>query len=160
MKDAVDKIIDQWKNQNIKEDLTPMETLGRIARLNALIGKKLEDNFSSFDLTRWEFDVLATLRRSGEPYVLTPTQLFDTLMVTSGTMTNRLTRLENRKLISRPKNEQDKRSTLVQLTTDGLDIVNRCLKAHIETETAITSVLGKKTQKELNRILKEFEAAL
>lgn len=160
MQDAVDKIIQQWKTEGIETDLTPMETIGRIARLHTLMDKRLEATFALFGLNRGEFDVLATLRRSGAPFTLSPTELFDTLMVTSGTMTNRLTNLEKRGLILRIKNDSDKRSTLVTLSEDGLKLVNECLKAHIETESQITSCLDKKTLDTLNNILKRFESGL
>jgi DNA-binding MarR family transcriptional regulator len=160
MQDAVDKIIAQWKTEGVEDDLTPMETIGRIARLHTIIDKKLEATFALFGLNRGEFDVLATLRRSGEPYTLTPTELFDTLMVTSGTMTNRLANLEKRGLIARIKNDEDKRSTLVQLSATGFELINRCLTAHIRTEAEAVSGLSRKTLEQLNNILKEFEKTL
>lgn len=158
MRDAVDRIIEQWKNEGIDADLTPMETLGRITRLSALITRKLEENFAAYGLNRGEFDVLAALRRSGEPYTLSPTDLFDTLMVTSGTMTNRLINLEKRNLIGRVKSDTDKRSTLVRLTGEGKELVEKCLVAHMKTEAEMVSSLDAKTMEKLNAILKKLEA--
>ncbi len=85
--------------------------------------------------------MLATLRCAGAPHCLSPTELFSTLMVTSGTMTHRLKRLETREFIERVQNEQDARSTLVQLTGTGLDLINRAVEAHIENERQVLSVL-------------------
>ncbi len=158
--DAVDRIIQQWKNEGVTADLSSMELLGRMARLNAITGKMLENNFAKFGLTRWEFDVLATLRRSGSPYSLSPTKLFDTLMVTSGTMTNRLTQLEKKGLVIRLHDSSDKRSLPVQLTEKGLELVNSCLVAHIEEEAKITSDLSEEQMQTLNKLLKIFEAGL
>lgn len=158
--DAVDRIIQQWKDEGITDDLAPMEILGRMARLNAIIGKMLENNFTNFGLTRWEFDVLATLRRSGAPYCLSPTKLFDTLMVTSGTMTNRLAQLEKRGLVERLRDSSDKRSLPVQLTEKGLELLNNCLSAHIEKEAEITSGLSHEQMRTLNGLLRIFEAGL
>lgn len=158
--DAVNKIIRQWNDEGITADLAPMELLGRLARLNAITGKMLENNFAKFGLTRWEFDVLATLRRSGAPYSLSPTKLFDTLMVTSGTMTNRLTQLEKRGLVERLHDSSDKRSLPVQITEKGLELVNSCLPAHIEKEAEITSGLSQEQMQTLNRLLMVFEAGL
>ncbi|MGE4268338.1 MAG: MarR family winged helix-turn-helix transcriptional regulator [Deferribacterales bacterium] len=158
--DAVDRIIQQWKDEGITESLAPMELLGRMTRLYTLLSKLLEENFAKFGLTRWEFDVLATLRRSGEPYCLSPTKLFDTLMVTSGTMTNRLTHLEKRGLVKRIKDSSDKRSLPVQLTDTGFETVTMCLKAHIEEEARITGGLTGEQIDSLNSLLKAFEQKL
>jgi len=158
--DAVEKIIQQWKTEGITADLSPMELLGRMARLNALTGKVLENNFAKFGLTRWEFDVLATLRRSGAPFCLSPTKLFDALMVTSGTMTNRLAQLEKKGLVKRLHDSSDKRSLPVQLTEKGLELVNKCLTAHIKEEARITAGLSAHEKETLNNILKKFEAGL
>lgn len=158
--DAVDRIIKQWHDEGVKTDLSPMELLGRMARLNALTGKMLENNFAKFGLTRWEFDVLATLRRSGVPFCLSPTKLFDTLMVTSGTMTNRLAQLEKKGLVQRLHDTEDKRSLPVQLTQSGIEVVNECLAAHMEEEARITSGLSVQQIRTLNELLKIFEARL
>src|SRR5256885_10615960 len=77
-----------------------MGPIGRIKRCAALLEQRLEECFARFGMTMWEFDVLATLRRSGAPFCLTPTALFSTLMVTSGTMTDRKsTRLNSSHLV-------------------------------------------------------------
>lgn len=85
--------------------------------------------------------MLATLRRSGAPYCLSPTELFSMLMVTSGTMTHRLKRLETRGWVARVPNTQDARSTLVQLTDEGLTLIERAVEAHVDNENAVLSVL-------------------
>lgn len=160
MQDAVDKIIGQWKNEGVDRDLTAMETIGRIARIYSMTGKKMDETFAIFGLNRGEFDVLAALRRSGSPYTLTPTELFDTLMVTSGTMTNRLINLEKRGLIVRDRNEADKRSTLVRLTDGGIELMEKCLPAHMDTEDSLVSGMGRKKLEKLNGLLKEFESLI
>ena len=85
--------------------------------------------------------MLAALRRSGTPYRLSPTELFSTLMVTSGTMTHRLKRLESRGFIERVANAQDARSMLVQLTGSGLALIDRAVEAHVENERQLLSTL-------------------
>jgi hypothetical protein len=101
--DAVDAILGQWRRERPDLDTGPMGPIGRLKRCTALVQRHLDENFARFGLSFWEFDVLATLRRSGRPYRLTPTALFSALMVTSGTMTNRLQRLESRKPRGRPQ---------------------------------------------------------
>lgn len=140
-RDAVDAILEQWQRERPDLDASPMGPIGRIKRCAALLDQRLELRFADFDLCFWEFDMLATLRRSGAPYCLSPTELFSTLMVTSGTMTHRLRRLETRNFIKRVPNMADARSTLVQLTRKGLTLINRVVDAHVENERLILSPL-------------------
>ena len=107
-----------------------MGIIGRLNRCTALLMRKVEEVFAQFDLSAWEFDMLAALRRSGAPYTLAPTTLFSTLMVTSGTMTHRMQRLEGRGLITRLPNPDDARSSLVQLTSAGLDLIDLVALEH------------------------------
>jgi DNA-binding MarR family transcriptional regulator len=140
-RDAVDTILAQWQRERPDLDASPMEPIGRVRRCAALLDQCLESGFAAFDLNLWEFDMLATMRRAGAPYCLSPTELFSTLMVTSGTMTHRLKRLETRGLIKRIPNEADARSTLVQLTRKGLTLSNRAVEARLENERRVLSAL-------------------
>ena len=135
--DAVDAILEQWRLERPDLDVSPMGTIGRIKRCAALLQRKLDEVFATFGMTGWEFDVLATLRRSGAPYCLAPTTLFSALMITSGTMTHRLKGLETRGLVQRLPNRDDARSVLVQLTPDGLALIDRAVEAHVENERRI-----------------------
>ncbi len=92
--DAVDKILVQWQRERPDLDVSPMGIIGRMGRLAKHLERAIQETFSEFGLTVGEFDVLAALRRSGQPYQLSPTELFNTLMVSSGTMTHRIDRLE------------------------------------------------------------------
>ncbi|MBY0238467.1 MAG: MarR family transcriptional regulator [Burkholderiaceae bacterium] len=140
--DAVDAILAQWAIERPDLDCSPMGPIGRIKRCAALLQRKLDATFEQFGLSFWEFDVLATLRRSGAPYCLAPTTLFSTLMITSGTMTHRLKGLETRELVLRLANPDDARSVLVQLTPAGLDLIDRAVAAHVDNEHRILSALG------------------
>lgn len=139
--DAVDGILDQWRRERPDLDVSPMGPIGRIKRCSALLQRRLDDTFATFGMTFWEFDVLATLRRSGEPYCMAPTALFSALMVTSGTMTHRLQKLEANEWVQRVPNSQDARSMLVQLTPVGLELIDRAVEAHVENERAILALI-------------------
>ena len=104
--------------------------------------------------------MLATLRRSGAPYCLSPTELFSMLMVTSGTMTHRLKRLETRGWVARVPNDQDARSTLVQLTDEGLALIVRVVEAHVDNEHAVLSALSTDALRELDLQLVHLLRAL
>lgn len=141
--DAVDAILAQWNRERPDLDVTPMAVIGRLKRCAALVQQQLDATFAEFDMSGWEFDMLATLRRSGAPYRLAPTALFSTLMVTSGTMTHRLQRLEARGWIARVANPEDARSTLVQLTDTGFAQIERAVDAHVANEHRMLAPLSK-----------------
>jgi DNA-binding MarR family transcriptional regulator len=151
--DAVDAILDQWRRERPELDVSPMATIGRLKRCAAMVQRRLDDTFSRFGMTNWEFDVLATLRRSGAPFCLTPTALFSSLMITSGTMTHRLQRLEAAGWIKRVPNAQDARSLLVQLTPAGRKLIDRAVEAHVENEHAILSPISPAQKRELDNCL-------
>ena len=158
--DAVDTILDQWRHERPDLDLGPMGVIGRIKRCAALLQPRLEDTFSRFGMTAWEFDVLATLRRSGLPYRMAPTALFSALMITSGTMTHRLQRLEANGLVQREPNSKDARSMLVQLTPAGLELIDRAVEAHVENERSILESLPPESLQALNEHLSALLLAL
>lgn len=143
--DAVDSILAQWHRERPDLDVSPMGVIGRLKRCAALVQQQLDATFAEFDMSGWEFDMLATLRRAGAPYRLAPTALFSTLMVTSGTMTHRLQRLEARGWIARVPNPDDARSTLVQLTDDGFALIERAVEAHVANEHRMLAPLTRAT---------------
>ena len=158
--DAVDLILAQWKRERPDLDCSPMGPIGRLKRCAALLEQRLELAFAEFELSLWEFDMLATLRRSGAPYKLTPTEMFSALMVTSGTMTHRLKRLESRGFITRQVNAEDARSMLVQLSDDGLALIDRVVEKHVENERQILSSLSAEKLSELDRHLADLLRSL
>lgn len=159
--DMVDVILEQWQKERPDLDVAPMGPIGRIKRCAILLERQIESKFAMFDLTLWEFDMLATLRRSGTPYCLSPTELFSMLMVTSGTMTHRLKRLESRDLIKRVSNVDDARSTLVQLTKKGLELIDLAVEEHVKNEHMILEQLPSDVlndlDKHLSRLLQTLE---
>lgn len=148
--DAVDRIADQWTRERPDLDLTAMTALGRLKRCAALVATELDKVFSHYGMSSGDFDVLATLRRSGAPFCLAPTALFSTLMVTSGTMTHRLTQLEKKGWIERVSNDQDARSKLVRLSSDGLALINEALGPHVSNLSRLTDGLSQQELDGLN----------
>ncbi len=144
----------QWRREKPGLDLLPMEVLGRLGEAAHLINRtRLEPLFAKFGLQRGEFDVLATLRRSGAPYALTPTQLYNTTMISSGGMTNRLDRLERARLVIRQPNPEDRRGTLVALTVEGVALIDQVVPAHLENEREALAMLTLEEQKALSDLL-------
>ncbi len=140
--DAVDAILAQWHRERPDLDVSPMGPIGRLRRCAALLQRRLDETFAAFGMMSWEFDVLATLRRSGPPYCLAPTALFSALMITSGTMTHRLKGLEAAGWVARKPSPTDARSLLVHLTPAGLALIDRAVEAHVENERRILAPLA------------------
>ena len=154
--DHVDFIQAQWARERPDIDTSPMGVVGRISRISRHLDQLLQKNYSRFDLNGGEFDVLATLRRSGPPYQLTPTHLFNALMLSSGAMTNRLDRLENVGLIKRAPNPKDRRGILVTLTAQGVELMDRAYPAHIANEQQMLTSLTKAEQDALTGLLRKM----
>lgn len=131
-----------------------MLVLGRLNEASSLVARdRLAPLFARFGLQAGEFDVLATLRRSGQPYALTPTALYEATMVTSGAMTNRLDRLEKVGLILRGPHPNDRRGIVVQLTEKGLALIDEALTAHVANEHEILAGLSGDERQTLARLL-------
>ena len=154
--DAVDRILAQWQRERPDLDCSPMGPIGRLKRCAMLLEPQVEVAFTRHELVRWEFDMLATLRRAGDPFVLSPTQLFSTLMITSGTMTHRLKALEKRGFIRRLPNPDDARSMLVALTPEGRKLIDRAVESHVENERQLLDGLSAGQRQQLDEALTIF----
>ncbi len=122
--------------------------------------ERLNPLFARFGLQSGEFDVLATLRRSGPPFALTPTALYEATMVTSGAMTNRLDRLEKAGLIARGPHPEDRRGVIVQLTKKGRTLIDEAVTAHVENEHQVLSGLTREERDRLAALLEKLIASL
>jgi DNA-binding MarR family transcriptional regulator len=159
--DRAGKAIAQWRKERPDLDVSPMAVLGRLGEAATLVARdRLAPLFARYGLQHGEFDVLATLRRSGAPFSLTPTALYETTMVTSGAMTNRLDRLEKAGLIRRVPHPSDRRGLMVQLTEEGRELIDRAVEAHIENEHRILSSLNTEERERLAALLEKLIAGL
>ncbi|RWE41667.1 MAG: MarR family transcriptional regulator [Mesorhizobium sp.] len=155
--DRAGKAIEQWKRERPDLDVSPMAVIGRLNEVSSLIARdRLAPLFARFGLQAGEFDVLATLRRSGSPYALTPTALYEATMVTSGAMTNRLDRLEASGLIQRAPHPNDRRGIIVRLSDKGLALIDEAVTAHVANEHQILSGLTLTEREALSRLLEKL----
>jgi DNA-binding MarR family transcriptional regulator len=154
--DLVDAVIQQWRRERPDVDPTPMAVMGRLVRSCALFDRELSTVFSEFGLNGGEFDVIATLRRSGKPYTLTPNQLLQTLMLTSGSMTNRIDKLEAKQLVARSPDPHDRRGVLVSLTPKGLEIIDKALVRHLAKGEDLLAELNLEERAQLATLLKKL----
>jgi cytochrome b561 len=158
MPDHVDFVIAQWADAMPNLDASSMAVFGRMLRIMKQLGKARASALAPFGFREGEFDVLATLRRAGEPFRLTPTQLFTSLLVTSGAMTNRLSRLEASGLIARIPDPADKRSMMVGLTPKGLTLIEQALVVHTQTQDRMLKGLSQPQQMALQDLLRQMLA--
>lgn len=130
-----------------------MQRLGRGARY---VERSIEHVFDEFGLHPYEFYVLGVLRRSGEPYRMSPTELARTLLLTAASVTHRVDRLEKAGLVRRTPDPADRRGIFVELTPEGLGLVDRAIEAHAAAEEYAVSGLTTGEQKELARMLRKL----
>jgi len=158
--DHVSSILAQWAAERPDLDVSPMGVFGRISRLSLILEKKLEAVFTQIGLNSWSFDMLATLRRAGAPYRLSPTDLFRSMMVTSGTMTNRIDRLVEKGLVRRIPDPEDRRGILVELTEQGRELIDSALPLHVANEARLLQSLSTAEQHILAELLRKWLASL
>ena len=155
--DHVDTIVAQWNRERPAIDVSGMSVIGRLGRVNTMVRSRLDEVFARHDLESWEFDVLATLLRNGAPHQLTPGQLLDSMMITSGAMTNRIDRLEARGFVERVKDPDDGRQVLVTLTAEGTAKVDAALVDHAANELALLAALDADQRHELIALFRLLE---
>jgi DNA-binding MarR family transcriptional regulator len=158
VQDEVDRLVVAWARERPDLDVGPLEVLSRVTRLARHLDRARRGAFEAHDLEVWEFDVLAALRRAGSPYVLSPGQLLAQTLVTSGTMTNRVDRLESRGLVQRLPDPADRRGVHVRLTPRGKESVDAALADLLARERELLASLTGTEQQELSTLLRALVA--
>jgi DNA-binding MarR family transcriptional regulator len=159
-RDGVDLILEQWRRERPDLDSSAIGVIGRISRLARELEQRLEPVYREHGLEPGWHDVLATLRRSGPPYRLRPTELTTAVMLTSSGTTKRLDRLEQAGLIARAPDPDDRRGTLISLTPAGRDLIDRLTDAHMQNERRILSAVGATDQRRLADLLRKLQLGL
>ena len=154
--DEVDRIVDAWGTQRPDLDFSPLEVLSRVDRLSRHLDRARREAFRRSDLEPWEWDVLSALRRAGEPYQLSPKQLLQQTLVSSGTMTNRIDRLVGRRLVRREADPADGRRVLVTLTGDGRTRVDAAITRLVDAEAVLLGILSRADRERLAGLLRKL----
>lgn len=149
-------LVAQWRQERPELDVEAMTLVARILTVAAQVSQRIEALAKDHQITSAEGDVLFTLRRAGAPYTLSPTTLAKSLLVSSGTMTNRLDRLERRALIERKANPRDRRAVDILLTRKGLELVDEAITEHVARETEMLSGLTSTERTRLDTILRKL----
>jgi DNA-binding MarR family transcriptional regulator len=159
--DRADLAIEQWARERPDLRTLPMALFGR---LNEASGRVTRDHlnplFARAGLQTGEFDVLATLRRSGAPYTLSPTQLYEAAMISSGGMTDRIDRLERAGLVVRRPDPRDRRGKMIVLTDSGKRLIDETISRHVANEERLLLTLTEAEQETLSALLGKLIAGL
>jgi DNA-binding MarR family transcriptional regulator len=158
--DTIERILAQWETARPDLDTRPMETMGRILRVGFVAGARIKRVLQQHSIDWGGFDVLATLRRGGAPYRMTPTALYRELVLTSGAMTNRLDVLERAGLVQRQPDPNDRRGTLIELTKKGKTLLDRAIEDHLQGEAQMMAHLSRDEQRQLAGLLKKLLSAM
>jgi len=158
--DRVDGLLAQWAEQRPELEVAPLEVVARIARVSHHLDRLVEATLTEFELKWWEVDVLGALRRSGPPFRLSPGELSERLMVTSGTMTTRVDRLEARNFVVREPAEHDRRSVVVSLTETGKQAIDGAMEPHLANLKHVLEPLSTNRQREIADALRVLLVAL
>ncbi|WP_020143700.1 MarR family winged helix-turn-helix transcriptional regulator [Terracoccus sp. 273MFTsu3.1] len=158
--DHAQHVVDQWAVVRPELDVTPVLVIGRLHRVALALTTELVKVYNAYGLGEGDFDVLATLRRTGEPHELTPTELMDQTMVTSGAVTKRLDRLEGAGLVERRVAGGDRRSRIVVLTDKGRELIDRAAPEHFANEARLLEPLTASERATLARLLGKLGASL
>jgi DNA-binding MarR family transcriptional regulator len=159
--DHIDMIEQAWGRERPDLDVAPLVLLGRLLRAATLADERLGQGLAGHGLRPGWFDLLAALRRAGDPFELNPSQLMSATMLSSGGMTKRLDRLAEAGLIERRPDPTDRRGTLVRLTRRGRTAIDEALPVHLQNEerllTRLTTVERGRLDGLLRKLLVDLE---
>lgn len=154
--DEVDRIVGAWNTQRPDLDFSPLEVLSRMDRLSKHLDRARRDVFRRSDIEPWEWDVLSALRRAGTPFQLSPKQLLQQTLVSSGTMTNRIDRLVGRRFVRREADPGDGRSVLVTLTEHGQMRVDAAITRLVDVEAELLQALSRADRDRMAALLRKL----
>jgi DNA-binding MarR family transcriptional regulator len=158
--DFVDHVLAQWGQEIPDLDLEAMAVFSRLTRVFRLATRPIYANIETFGLNETEFNVLAALNRSGPPYRLAAKELSSAMLITSGGMTYVIDQLENAGHVRRMGDPRDRRSTLIELTGQGKQLIHEAVAAHNEVCRALLAPLSKRELGELSAGLRALLVAL
>ena len=157
--DAVDKIISQWQAERPDLDVTAMAPVGRLSVVAHLFSRQMDKVFAQHGLNAAGFDVLATLRRSPAPHALTAGELTGSMMITSGTTTNRIDQLAKAGLVVRKSDAADARRILVKLTPKGKRLIDKAVVEHVVNQAGLLEGLDESEREVLDKLLRKLLAS-
>jgi DNA-binding MarR family transcriptional regulator len=158
--DQIDGLLAGWRGTDPGFDLGPLEVTGRLSRIGPLLARRQEAVFSRFGVNRGEVGALSALRVAGPPHRLSPTNLGRGLMLSSAGVTSRIDRLERRGLVRRLPDPDDRRGIIVELTDEGISLVDQAVAAVSESDRQLLGRLEERELKDLEELLRKLLATL
>jgi len=158
--DHVDRVLEAWRRERPDVDSSPVAVVGRVSRLARTLEQGLDVVYARHGLDGALFDVLATLRRQGEPFELRARELAGQLMLTASGATKRLDRLAREGLVRREACEDDRRGVMVRLTAKGKRLIDAVYPEHMANEAELVAGLTKAEQRDLARLLRKLTESL
>ena len=153
-KDPIDEILEQWSDERPDLDTASLGVVIRVMTLYRSFRRQADRALEPLELELWEYDVLAALRRQGEPYALPATRLARETELSSGAMTNRIDRLESRGLVKRKPDRKDRRGVNVSLTASGRRLIDKAIQHRLDSARESLRDLSAAQQRELARLLR------
>jgi DNA-binding MarR family transcriptional regulator len=154
--DRVARIQAEWRRERPELDVSPQGVIGRLHRVAALLTDELVAVYGRYGLNEGDFDVLATLRRSGTPYARAAGDLADHTMITTGGLTKRVDRLVAKGLVERRPGTADARQRIVALTPAGLELIDAAFAAHMDNEHRLIDEIGRADAARLELLLERW----
>jgi len=154
--DLLDRMQEQWQKQSPSMPTDDMALVGRLLIVSHYMNDAMEKTLAPYDIKLPSYGVLAALLRAGEPHALTPNELLEQTLITSGAMTNRINKLEKKKLVTRIPSKKDKRSFQVALTPQGKAISEKVVSDVNANYQALTQRFGDKDKAYLNTLLRRY----
>jgi DNA-binding MarR family transcriptional regulator len=158
--DYVDRIIAQWAVVDPDLDVSPLEVLGRLHRTYLLYNHIISETFEEYGINQAGFDVLASLKRAGSGASITPSELSEQALVTSGGISLRLNRLEDAGLVERIRGRKDRRAVEVRLTEAGDQLITRIARHHFAREAELLEGLTDEDRESLACLLRKLTVSL
>ncbi len=156
MTDRIDRLLDQWSEERPELDCSGLDVVARVQDVAKILRRSEDEALDTLGLKMWEYDVLSALRRQGRPYRMPATELARESLLSSGAMTNRIDRLEERDLVQREPDPEDRRGVLVKLTPAGRRLVDEAIEARLEIANEQLSGLSRKERDAISNGLRKI----
>jgi DNA-binding MarR family transcriptional regulator len=157
--DAIDDILEQWSEERPELNTASLGVVIRVMSLYRAFVRQADKALEPLDLELFEYDVLSALRRQGKPYALTATQLAKATGLSTGAMTNRVDKLEERTLVRRQRDKSDRRGVIVSLTTTGKRTIDDAIKLRLDAADESLRSISSKEQQQLAVLLRKVKLA-
>lgn len=158
-RDGVDDILEQWSEERPELDTASLGVVIRVMSLYRAFVRQATEALEPLGLELFEYDALSALRRQGKPYALPATRLASATGLSSGAMTNRVDRLEQRGLVRRRRDKNDRRGVVVSLTASGRRAIDKAIQLRLDAADESLRSINSRERRELADLLRKVRLA-